>query len=181
MMRAIQPKLADAHGFWCSRGAGLRRKLQHPGPPAQGGEVWHRQVEAEQLEDRADQSLGLAQRQVEHSAERQSCRNRKVRVVGLTARCHPRRGFPGGDRLIRKSHSQTAPLPQRLVIHRPVRHPPLRPRNMVAAGSVGLMRHENAIRSIEIGRSLRHPAHPCNTLASGIDHALATPVAASTC
>jgi hypothetical protein len=34
-------------------GAGLRRQLEAPGAPAEGGELWHRQVEAEQLEDRA--------------------------------------------------------------------------------------------------------------------------------
>jgi len=41
--------------------AGLRRQLQGLGPPAEGGEIGHRQVEVKQLEDRADQSLGLAQ------------------------------------------------------------------------------------------------------------------------
>src|SRR3954470_14800151 len=44
-------------------GAGLRWQLQALGPSAEGGEIGHRQVEAEQLEDRADH--GLAQRQVE--------------------------------------------------------------------------------------------------------------------
>jgi len=43
----------------------------------------HRQVEVEHLEDRADQSLGLAQRQMEHCAQRQSFRNCEVGVVGL--------------------------------------------------------------------------------------------------
>ena len=58
--------------------AGSSRRL---GSPAEGGEVRHRQVEAEQLEDRADQPLGLAQRQTEHSAQGQGCRDRQVRVV----------------------------------------------------------------------------------------------------
>jgi hypothetical protein len=39
---------------------------------------------------------------------------------------------------------------------------------MVAASSVGFMRHEGGIRSIETNRPLRHPAHPCNTLTEGI-------------
>ena len=34
-------------------GAGLRRQFQALGPPAEGREIRHRQVEAEQLEDRA--------------------------------------------------------------------------------------------------------------------------------
>src|SRR5687768_3979140 len=62
------------------------RWIGPPGPPAEGREVRYRQVEAEQLEDRADQSLGLAQRQMEHRAECQSCRDRQIRVVRLTAR-----------------------------------------------------------------------------------------------
>ena len=33
---------------------------------------------------------------------------------------------------------------------------------MVAAGGIGFVRHEGGIRSIETGRPLRHPAHPCN-------------------
>ena len=113
---SFRPGTVDQQVDRSAGGAGLRRQFQRLGPPAEGGEVRHRQVEAEQLEDRADQSLGLAQRQVEHSAERQSCRNRKVGVVRLTARRGPRRGFPGGDGLIREPHGQTAPLPQRLVI-----------------------------------------------------------------
>jgi hypothetical protein len=52
-------------------GAGLRRQFQRLGPPAEGGKVRHRQVKAEHLEDRANQSLGLTQRQVEHRAQRQ--------------------------------------------------------------------------------------------------------------
>ena len=66
--------------------AGLRWQLQRLGSPAEGGIVRNGQVETEQLEDRADQSLGLAQRQAEHSAQRQRCRNREVGVVRLTAR-----------------------------------------------------------------------------------------------
>ncbi len=48
--------------------AGLCRQLQVPGSSAEDGEIGYRQVEAEQMEDRADQPLGLAQRQTKHSA-----------------------------------------------------------------------------------------------------------------
>src|SRR3954467_14997994 len=65
-------------------GAGLRRQFQALGAPAEGGIVRNGQIKADQLEDRADQSLGLAQRQAEHSAQRQSCRDRQVRVLRLT-------------------------------------------------------------------------------------------------
>jgi hypothetical protein len=53
-----------------------RRQFQALSPPTERGVVGHRQVEAEQLEDRADQSLGLAQRQTEHTA-----RNVKAVVI----------------------------------------------------------------------------------------------------
>ena len=36
---------------------------------------------------------------------------------------------------------------------------------MMATVSIVFMRHEGEIRSIETDRLLRHPAHPCNTLA----------------
>jgi hypothetical protein len=35
---------------------------------------------------------------------------------------------------------------------------------MVAASGIVFMRHEGKIRSIETGRPLRQPAHPCNML-----------------
>jgi hypothetical protein len=35
--------------------------------------IRHGQIETEELEDRADQPLGLAQRQPEHRLERQGC------------------------------------------------------------------------------------------------------------
>src|ERR687897_609990 len=82
----LQPGTVDQQVDRSASRAGLRRQLQAPGPPAEGGEIWHRQVEAEQLEDRADQPLGLAQRQVEHRAQCQSGRDCQVRVVRLTAR-----------------------------------------------------------------------------------------------
>src|SRR4051794_2046483 len=37
---------------------------------------------------------------------------------------------------------------------------------MVAASGIVFVRHDGEIQSIETGRSLRHPAHPCNTLTS---------------
>jgi len=56
--------------------AGLRRQFQALSPSAEGREIWHRQVNTEQLEDRADQPLGLTQRQMEHTA-----RNVKAVVI----------------------------------------------------------------------------------------------------
>jgi hypothetical protein len=89
---------------------------------------------------------------------------RASRSLQLKLTAPLRHRFPGGDRLIRKPHRQTAPLPQRLVIRRPIRHASLRPRNMVATVGIVFVRHEGKIRSIETDRLLPHPAHPCNTL-----------------
>jgi hypothetical protein len=119
------------------------------------------------LEDGTDQAFGLAQRQTEHSAQCQSCRNRQIRVVRLTARRGSRCRFPGGDDGVRKPHGQTAPLMQRLVIIGPIRHPPLRPRNVVATVGIVFVWHIGEIRKAGTVPSLRHPAHPCNTLAPG--------------
>ena len=112
----LQSRTVDQQVDRPAGGAGLRWQLQRLGSPAEGGEIGHRQVEAEQLEDRADQPLGLAQRQMEHSAQGQGCRDRQVRVVRLATRRGSRRGFPGGDGVLREPHGQTAPLPQRLII-----------------------------------------------------------------
>ena len=112
----LQPGTVNQQVDRSASRAGLRRQFQTLSAPAKGREIRYRQVEAEQLEDRADQPLSLAQRQVEHRAECQSCRNRKVGVVGLAARRGARRSFPGGNRILREPYGQTAPLPQRLVI-----------------------------------------------------------------
>ena len=143
---SFRPELSTSRWIGSPVARGCAGSSSALGPPAEGGEVRHRQVEAEQLEDRADQSLGLAQRQMEHRAQCQSCRDRQVRVVGLTAWRRPRRRFPGGDGLIREPHGQTAPLPQRLVIRCPIRHASLRPRNVVAAVGIVFVRHEGRIR-----------------------------------
>jgi len=64
----LQARAVDQQVDRAAGGAGLRRQFQALGAPADGREVRYRQVEAEQLEDRADQPLGLAQRQMEHRA-----------------------------------------------------------------------------------------------------------------
>jgi hypothetical protein len=42
----------------------------------------------------------------------------------------------------------------------------------VATVGIVFMRHEGEIRSIETDRLLRHPAHPCNTLAEAIKRSM---------
>jgi hypothetical protein len=74
----LQPGTVDQQVDRPAGGAGLRWQLQGLRPPTEGGIVRNGQIKVEQLEDGADQPLGLAQRQVEHYAQRQSCRDRQV-------------------------------------------------------------------------------------------------------
>jgi hypothetical protein len=72
--------------------------------------VGHGQLEAEQAEDGADQSLGLAQCQAEQDPQRQRGQDCQGRVPGLSAPGRARRRAPGRDRLIREPDRQaTAP------------------------------------------------------------------------
>src|SRR3954469_8041618 len=54
--------------------------LQGLGPAAQGGMVGNGEIETKQADNGADQAFGLAQRQAEHGLERQSRRDRQIRV-----------------------------------------------------------------------------------------------------
>ena len=62
------------------------RHRQRLGPAAEGGVVRHREIETEQLQDGADQPLGLAQRQAEHGSQRQRRRDRQIGVEGYPPR-----------------------------------------------------------------------------------------------
>ena len=82
--------------------------LQRVGPAAEGAVIRHRDIEAEQLQDGADQPLGLAQRQAKHGSQRQSRGDRQIREDGLPASGGARRCRPGCDRLRREPHGQAA-------------------------------------------------------------------------
>ena len=141
-----------------------RRQGQRPGASAVCGVFGHRQIQAEQLQDRADQALGLPQRQPEHRTHRQRRRDRQVGIGGLPTWCGPRRRFPGRDRLCGEPDGQTAALPQRRVLFGRVGHASLRPRNMMATGGIGLVRHQETIGAAERLPSLSLQAPRCNTL-----------------
>src|SRR6267378_240158 len=126
------------HGF----GAGRRsRHLQCLGPPAQRGMVRDGEIETEQADDGADQPFGLPQSQAEHHAQRQRCRNRQGRIVGLTAPRSPWFGAPSRDRLVAEPDRQTATLAQSSIIFRPVRYPILLPGDVMTAIGIDLERH----------------------------------------
>jgi hypothetical protein len=72
--------------------------------------VGHGKLEAKQVEDGADQALGLAQRQAEQDPKRQRRQDRQGRVPGLPAPGRARRRAPGRDRLIREPDRQATAL-----------------------------------------------------------------------
>src|SRR4051812_50142636 len=67
----LQPGTVDQQVDRAASRAGLRRQLQALGAPAERGVVRNRQVEAEQLEDRAGQYLRLARSPGENLAQGQ--------------------------------------------------------------------------------------------------------------
>src|SRR3954468_23373120 len=103
--------------------------------------VRHREVEAEQLQDGADQPLGLAQPQAENRTECQGSGNRQAGVAGLTAPTGTWLRLPGLYRLGRKPHRQTAPGTQARIVRCPVRDPVALLGNAVPAGGIGLEQH----------------------------------------
>lgn len=78
--------------------------------------IRNRQVHIEQFRHRTQESLGLAQRQVEDHADRQRCLDRDIRVATLPARLAGRCCPPGVQRFCGKPHCQvTSPSQADLV------------------------------------------------------------------
>jgi hypothetical protein len=63
----------------CTGSAGSGH-LQCLASPAQGGVFRHRKIKAEKADERADQTFGLAQREVEDCPQRQRCQNSQRRI-----------------------------------------------------------------------------------------------------
>lgn len=84
------------------------RHLQRLGPTAQGGMVRHSEVDAQQLQNGADQPFGLAQGQAEHGTQRQGGCDRQVRVLRLAAPVSACLGAPPLDRFGREPHREAA-------------------------------------------------------------------------
>src|SRR5271165_2123178 len=109
----------------CSGPVAARRggHLQRLRPPAQRGVVRHREVKPEQTDDRADEPLGLPQRQAKDHAYRQRRGDRQGRIVRLAAWRGSRLRSPRLDRLVGKPNGQAAPPLQGSIILRPIRDP----------------------------------------------------------
>ena len=99
------------------------RQLQRLGPEAQRRVVRHRQSEAKQSDDGADQPFGLAQRQAEHRPQRQCRGNGQGRVARLPAPGVPWLGLSGRDGRVGEPDGQTATPAQGGIVGRRVRYP----------------------------------------------------------
>ena len=84
--------------------------LQGRGPSAQGGVVRHRQIEAEQADEGADQAFGLPERQAEDGAQGQGRQDGERRIPGLPAPGRAGLGCPRSDRLLGEPDRQAAAL-----------------------------------------------------------------------
>ena len=138
------------------------RHLQRLGPAAQGAVVRHREIEIEQLQDGADQPLGLAQRQAEHGSQGQRRRDRQIGVGGLPAPAGARRCHPGRDCLRREPDRQAAAGAQAGVILGPVGHPVPLLGNVAATGRLGFERHGRGPSIREGAVVLHRPAPDAN-------------------
>jgi hypothetical protein len=128
--------------------------------------IRHRQIQPHQLEQRADQPLGLPQRLVKHRPQDQRCLDREIRVACLSARRGPWRRPPRGDRLVREPDRQRAALPKPGLVVSPVRHLIAGLRNPMATVGIVFVRHGQAGRSGRRSSSIqchspRQPPHPC--------------------
>ena len=127
-----------------NRSSGVRAwlwDLQSLGAPAQGRVIRHGEIQAQELEDRANQPFGLPQCQPEHRPERQGGSDCQGRIVGLTASC--RAGFspPSCNGFLGEPDRETAPLAQGGVVLRPTRYPVSLLGNAVTASSIGFEWH----------------------------------------
>src|SRR3954471_5411135 len=125
------------------------RHLQRLGPAAEGAVVRHREIEAKQLQDGADQPLGLAQRQAEHRPQCQRRGDRQIGVAGLTAPTGAWLSLPGLHRLGRKPHGQATPGTQARIVRCPVGDLVSLLRNVMPAVAVGFERHGRRPSTIE--------------------------------
>jgi hypothetical protein len=107
----------------------------------QGGMVRHSEVEAQQLQNGADQPFGLAQGQAEHGTQRQGGCDRQVRVLRLAAPVSACLGALPLDRFGREPHREAAAGAQAGVILSPVGELLALLGDSVPAIGVGFERH----------------------------------------
>ena len=174
LARAAQAQTRAVHQQMQGFAASARLRVWHRqrrSPAAQGGMVRHAQREPKQVDDGADQALGLAQRQAEHRAQGEGCQDGERRVAGLPAWGGAGRCPPGFDCFVREPYGEAAALAQGCVIGSRVGDPVFLPRDMVSAVLVQLERRwASRVRSgasfLRQPTRLHHKPPPCNMLSS---------------
>src|ERR1700694_2573426 len=114
------------------------------------------EIEAKQMDDGADQPLGLAQSQAEHCPQGQRGCDRYGRIERLTAPCHPWLRPPGRDRLFAEPDRQAATLSQGSIIFRPVGYPILLLGDVMTAIGIGFEWHSGHPRGLWMGVAPSH-------------------------
>ena len=143
------------------------RHRQRRSTTAQHWVVRHAQRQAEQADNRTDQSLRLPIGEAEHGAQCQRRQDRQRRIPGLTASRRARLRCPSRDCVITKPHRQTAALTRAGFVGRPVGDLVLLTWNMVAAILVQLERHG---RHPEVKNGLLSSAGPVSGATGGSMH-----------
>src|SRR3984957_16976459 len=114
------------------------------------------EIGAKQMDDGADQPLGLAQSQAEHCPQGQRGCDRYGRIERLTALCRPWLAPPGRDRLFAEPDRQAATLPQGSIIFRPVGYPILLLGDVMTAIGIGLEWHSGHPKGLWMGVAPSH-------------------------
>lgn len=98
----------------------------------------HRDIDVQQLGNRAHQAFGLAKRLPKHHAQRQTHLYRNIRIDRLAIRCRARWGQPYRKRVITDPNRQITTPPQAFVVLCAVGHPAPLLRDLVATISIEL-------------------------------------------
>ena len=101
-------------------GSAQRRQLNDLVPPRESGVVWGLEVEGHHPEQRVQEPLGLAKRQVKDDPQGQGGQDRQVRVAPLAAATTVLRWCPCGDRLLAQPDRDVTAAPEATLVLPPV-------------------------------------------------------------
>ena len=114
----------------------FRQKCQAIPTTAEYRVIRNSDIHVEELPDRSERSLDLAQSEAEHQPQRQSGLDRQIGINRLTTAFSGGRRTPSGDCLLGQPNCQASPSHQSRVILWPVRHLVLRRRYLACDGGL---------------------------------------------
>ena len=109
--------------------------------PREGGVVWNAEADPEQGRERAQQALGLPPRTTKGQAQQVPGLDRHIRLVARSPSLARAGRVPGRECLRGDPDRKAAPLLERPVVRRPIRHSVARPRDLVSARLISLVGH----------------------------------------